>query len=68
MCTKQFKTITKYTVPNDVYKSMYVESPSSFTSETDVKNNQQNELGMIYLNPVNTLTMTSAITQLEPSP
>ena len=53
------KTILKWTTPNDAYKSIYGEYSSSFTNETNKSNNQQEELGMIDLNPSKTLSMTS---------
>ena len=40
MCTqKQFRTITKLTVPCDVYKSIYVDYTSYSTDKTNVYNN-----------------------------
>ena len=47
---------------------MYVESSYYFAAETNVDNNQQELLVMIYLKPVNKLNMTITITQLAPSP
>ena len=44
---KFFKTLTKLNIPNDVYKYMYVESPSSSTAKINVNNNQQEEVDMI---------------------
>ena len=69
MCAlKQFKTIIKSTYPNDVYKSMYVEYPYSSTTKNNVNKNQQEELGMTDLNPLNQLMVTSAIKSPAPLP
>ena len=47
---------------------MYVESPFYFTAKNNLNKNQQEELWMIYLKPVNKLMMTSATTKLTPYP
>ena len=47
---------------------MYAGYLFSFTSETNVNNNQQEELGMIDLKPVNILMMKIEIIQPIPSP
>ena len=42
MCDlKQFNTLIKWTVPNDVYKSMYVSYTYYSTAETNSNINQQ---------------------------
>ena len=47
---------------------MYVYYPYSSTDKTNLNKNQQEELGVIYLNTFNQLIITSEITQPSPSP
>ena len=64
MCIQKLdKTLAKLTVTYDVYRSIYVECPSSFTLKTNANNNKQEALRMIDLKPVNQLMMSSAITK-----
>ena len=65
---KQFKTLTTCNVPNDVYRSVYVDSSNSSTDKTNVINNQQGKIGIIGFNTVNQLMTTSETMQPEPSP
>ena len=61
--------LNKLTVVCDVYESIIVGvpvCPSSSTDKYNTNKNQQEELGIIDLNPVNILMMTSKISSHPP--
>ena len=64
---KRTKNFLKRKLPNNFYKSIYGKYSCYSTAETNESKNQQEELGMIELNPVNKLMTTSEITQWAPS-
>ena len=69
MCIPKLdKTLIKFTFPCDIYKYMYVQCPASYTSKTNLNNNQHEEIEVIDLDRLNKLIMTSANTQPEPYP
>ena len=42
MCAlKQFKTLTELNVPNNIYKSIYMESPASYVANFFLNNNKE---------------------------